>query len=181
VVDPMCGSGTFVIEAAQIALGLMPGRSRRFAFEHLASFDATAWHAMRAPVTPRPSTLRFHGHDRDTGAIRMSQANAERAGVSDITSFTTQTITDLTPPDGPPGLVIVNPPYGARIGNKKPLFALYGSMGQVLAERFRGWRVGIVTTDPGLAKATGLPFEAPGPFIAHGGLKIRLYQTGRLS
>lgn len=180
VVDPMCGSGTFVIEAAEIALGLMPGRTRRFAFEHLASFDAAAWQAMRAPTTPKPTTSRFHGYDRDAGAIRMSQANAERAGVSDITSFNTQTITDLTPPEGPPGLVMVNPPYGARIGNKKPLFALYGSMGQVLTERFRGWRVGIVTTDPGLAKATALPFEAPGPFVAHGGLKIRLYRTGRL-
>ncbi len=181
VVDPMCGSGTFVIEAAEIALGLLPGRTRRFAFEHLASFDAAAWEAMRARATPKPTTSRFHGYDRDAGAIRMSQANAERAGVSDITSFNTRTITDLTPPEGPPGLVIVNPPYGARIGNKKPLFALYGSMGQVLAERFRGWRVGIVTTDPGLAKATALPFEAPGPFVAHGGLKIRLYRTGRLS
>lgn len=180
VVDPMCGSGTFVIEAAEIALGLLPGRTRRFAFEHLASFDADAWQAMRAPVTPKPTALRFHGYDRDAGAIRMSLANAARAGVGDITSFNAQTITDLTPPEGPPGLVIVNPPYGARIGNKKPLFALYGSMGQVLAERFRGWRVGIVTTDPGLAKATGLRFDAPGPFIAHGGLKIRLYQTGRL-
>ncbi len=180
VVDPMCGSGTFVIEAAEIALDLMPGRSRQFAFEKLANFDAGAWAGMRDAPAPKPTTSRFHGFDRDAGAIRMSEANAARAGVGAVTAFSTQPITDLTPPEGPRGLVIVNPPYGARIGNKKPLFALYGSMGQVLAERFRGWRVGIVTSDPGLARATALPFELLGPVIAHGGLKIRLYQTAPL-
>ncbi len=180
VVDPMCGSGTFVIEAAEMALGLMPGRSRQFAFEKLANFDAGAWAGMRDAPAPKPTTSRFHGFDRDAGAIRMSESNAARAGVGAVTAFSTQPITDLTPPEGPRGLVIVNPPYGARIGNKKPLFALYGSMGQVLAERFRGWRVGIVTSDPGLARATGLPLEPLGPVVAHGGLKIRLYQTAPL-
>jgi putative N6-adenine-specific DNA methylase len=179
VVDPMCGSGTFVLEAAEIAQGLAPGRSRSFAFERLASFDAGAWAAMKA-VTPRETALRFHGFDRDAGAVRMSAANAVRAGVEAVTAFAQGDVADLVPPEGPPGLVIVNPPYGTRIGNRKLLFALHGRMGAVLKERFRGWRVGIVTSDEGLARATGLPFGPPGPYVPHGGLKVRLWRTGVL-
>ncbi|MGR3572615.1 THUMP domain-containing class I SAM-dependent RNA methyltransferase [Brevirhabdus sp.] len=188
VVDPMCGSGTFVIEAAEIAAGLQPGRSRRFAFEQLAPFDADAWAAMRAPRLPHERGVRFYGHDRDTGAIRSSQANAERAGVAGLTCFTAQPISALTPPEGPRegpnggcgGLVIVNPPYGGRIGNKNLLYALYGTLGQVLSARFAGWRVGLVTSEPGLAKATGLRFTDRDPPVAFGGLKVGLYRTGRL-
>ncbi|MGR3761771.1 THUMP domain-containing class I SAM-dependent RNA methyltransferase [Roseobacteraceae bacterium NS-SX3] len=180
VVDPMCGSGTFVIEAAEIAKGLAPGRSRSFAFEQLATFDAEAWDKIRAGLQPGTTGLTFHGSDRNAGAIEMAAANANRAGVADCTRFLQHAVSDLTPPEGPPGLVIVNPPYGARIGNKKLLFALYGTLGQVLKERFAGWRVGIVTSDSGLAKATQLPFLPTGAPVAHGGLKIRLFRTGPL-
>lgn len=177
VVDPMCGSGTFVIEAAEIAAGLHPGRSRHFAFEQLASFDPAVWQRMRnAPPGPRPAA-RFFGYDRDAGAIRMSRANAERAGISNLVTFEAQSIGDLTPPPGPPGLVIVNPPYGARIGNKKLLYGLYAALGQTLLARFAGWRVGLVTSEPALAKATGLRFQPPGPPVPHGGLGVRLYRT----
>ena len=180
VFDPMCGSGTFVIEAAEIAAGLMPGRSRSFAFEQFASFDSVAFAAMGSARAVKTPAQRFHGADRDAGAIRMSTANAERAGVSDWCSFAQAQITDAAPPDGPAGLVIINPPYGARIGNKGPLFGLHAAMGEVLRSRFSGWRVAIVTSEPALARATGLPFKEPGPFVAHGGLKVRLYQTGAL-
>lgn len=177
VLDPMCGSGTFVIEAAEIATGLMPGRSREFAFEQLVGFDAKAWQAMRSAGMPRETDQRFHGSDRDPGAVRMSMANAERAGVAALTTFAEETIRDLQPPAGAPGLVIVNPPYGTRIGNKTQLRALYGSLGNTLRARFSGWRVGLVTTDSQLARATRLPFGPPGPPIDHGGLMIRLYVT----
>lgn len=180
VVDPMCGSGTFVIEAAEIAANLDPGRSRRFAFEQLATFDAATWSAMKAARISRAPQFTCTGNDRDAGAIRMANANAARAGVSAFTSFRQQVVSELAPPNGPPGLVIVNPPYGTRIGDKKPLFALYGALGQVLKTRFAGWRVGIVTTDASLAKATGLPFEQPGPPALHGGLKVTLYRTAAL-
>lgn len=179
VLDPMCGSGTFVIEAAEIAAGLAPGRSRAFGFEQLASFDADAWEAMRAAVTPRSASARFFGADRDAGAIRMSVANAERAGVAALTRFDCRAIADLQRPEGPPGIVMVNPPYGARIGNKGPLFGLHAAMGTVFRERLQGWRVGIVTSEGALAKATGLALES-GPVVAHGGLKVRLWQTGAL-
>jgi len=183
VVDPMCGSGTFVIEAAEIAAGLQPGRSRHFAFEQLASFDAKAWRRLRDKASGKAGnggTLRFYGSDRDAGAVEMSRANATRAGVAAATEFREQAISDLVAPDGPPGLVIINPPYGARIGDKKPLFALYHAMGETLLKGFSGWRVGLLATEPALATATGLPFAATTGPVVHGGLRVTLYQTGKL-
>ncbi|MGF7175583.1 THUMP domain-containing class I SAM-dependent RNA methyltransferase [Azospirillum doebereinerae] len=185
VVDPMCGSGTFVIEAAEIAIGLQPGRSRSFAFEQLASLDPAAWQALRgagggATASPASPAIRFHGSDRDAGAVAMSRANAARAGVAELTAFRHHAVSDLTPPDGPPGLVIVNPPYGGRIGEKKPLHPLYQALGQTLLARFSGWRVGIVTTDASLAQATGLPFDTPAPPVLNGGLRVTLHRTGPL-
>ena len=180
VVDPMCGSGTFVIEAAEIATGLMPGRSRSFAFEHLKSFDAEQWAKMQNAAHGHAATHKFYGSDRDIGAIKAATANAERATVSDVTIFAQKPISDLVPPAGSPGLVIVNPPYGTRIGDKKPLFALYDALGKTLLKRFSGWRVGIITSDSSLAKATGLPFNTLGTSILHGGLSVNLYQTEKL-
>lgn len=176
VLDPMCGSGTFVIEAAEIAAGMAPGRSRSFAFEQLAGFDRPAWQALRESVRTVPPAVLFHGSDRDTGAIRMSGQNAERAGVADWSRFQTCPIGELQRPEGPAGLVIVNPPYGSRIGDKGPLYGLHAALGQVLRARFGGWRVGIVTSEASLAKATGLALSS-GPIVAHGGLKVRLWQS----
>lgn len=182
VLDPMCGSGTFVIEAAEIAAGLDPGRSRSFAFEKLASFDAAAWQLLRGTgggkATP---AVRFYGCDRDAGAIEMSRANAARAGIAEITSFRQCAIGGLTAPSGPPGLVIVNPPYGTRLGDKKRLYQLYGALGQTLRARFAGWRVALVTTEASLAKACGLPFAPPSGPVSHGGQRVTLFLTDRLA
>lgn len=177
VVDPMCGSGTFVIEAADWAAGLAPGRMRGFAFEALPGFDAAGFAAMKAGLAvSRDPGLRFYGSDRDDGAIRGAVANAARAGLGDLCVFTRAAVSDLKRPEGAPGLVMVNPPYGTRIGDRKLLFGLYGSLGAVLKERFGGWRLGMVTSDGGLAKATGLEVQA-GPPVAFGGLTVKLYQA----
>jgi putative N6-adenine-specific DNA methylase len=184
VLDPMCGSGTFVIEAAEIAAGLMPGRARRFAFELLATFDAAAWERLRnaaAPAPLPPSTQpRIHGSDRDAGAIAMSRANAARAGVAALTDFQHREITEIVAPAGPPGLVIVNPPYGERIGDRQGLQMLHRTLGRTLLKHFSGWRVGLVTSEPELARLTGLPFGPAGAPVAHGGLRVRLFKTGPL-
>lgn len=179
VLDPMCGSGTFVIEAAEIALGLKPGRTRNFAFEQLPSFDPVAWAAMKVG-TPGETTLQFFGSDRDVGAVAMSRENAERAGVSGITTFSEMDIADLTPPAGPPGLVIINPPYGQRLSDRNDVQALYAQFGKVMKQRLKGWRVGIITTDAGLAKQTTLPFLPATPPVLHGGLRVTLWRTGVL-
>lgn len=180
VYDPMCGSGTFVIEAAEIAAGLAPGRARSFAFEDLPGFDAEAFSVMRSSGEVVPPKVCYMGSDRDPGAVSQARDNAERAGLSDWVEIRHCPVSEAEPPEGPPGLVMVNPPYGERIGNRKLLFALYGALGERLKSEFRGWRVGLVTTDGGLARATGLPWLPPGPPIPHGGLKVRLYRTDPL-
>jgi putative N6-adenine-specific DNA methylase len=179
ILDPMCGSGTFVIEAAEIAAGLNPGRSRSFAFEQLASFNAEKWEVIQRS-SPKAPSVKFYGSDRDAGSIRASLANAKRAGVEDFVSFKQHTISEVYPPEGPTGLVVVNPPFGTRIGDKRPLFDLHASFGKVMRERFKGWRVAMITTDAALAKATTLPFKKPGPNINHGGLPVKLFLTPNL-
>ncbi len=180
VLDPMCGSGTFVLEGAEMAAGLQAGRARRFAFEQFRGFDAGALAEMRCNDRRKTPAARFSGSDRDAGAVRMATENAERAGLGDIVSFEMRNAADVVPPEGPPGLVMINPPYGARIGNKKALYPVYAKLGEVLRTRFAGWRVGLVTSEPSLARASDLPFLPDGPAIAHGGLRVRLYRTDML-
>jgi len=171
VVDPMCGSGTIPLEAAEIAAGLLPGRSRSFAWEQLVG-------AARPPIGAAQHTtrgLQVYGYDRNDGAIRGAVSNAERAGIAAQCHFARQAISDLHPPATEPGIVLVNPPYGGRIGERKLLFGLYGALGAVLSERFGGWQIGIITSDGGLAKATGLPLEPFGP-VDHSGTKIHLWR-----
>jgi putative N6-adenine-specific DNA methylase len=180
VVDPMCGSGTFVIEAAEIAARLNPGRARHFAFEQFANFDAEAWQKMRDVKSSRAPDIRFYGSDRDADAIAMSTANAERAGVAALTTFRQCTVSDLTPPEGPPGLVVANPPYGSRMGDRTKLLPLYRAFGHTLKSRFAGWRVGIITSERAFAHATGLTFLPPTAPVPHGGLRVTLFQTGAL-
>ncbi len=180
VLDPMCGSGTFLIEAGQIAAGILPGSKRQFGFEHLASFDADAWDTLRATEMGQ-TDQKFYGYDRDQGAVQMADKNATSAGLAGNCTFVCQPISALKRPEGPAGLVIVNPPYGARIGNRKQLFGLYASLGTAMKTEMRGWRLAMVTSDGGLAKATGLKFSSISPPIPHGGLQVKLYQTDPIS
>jgi len=180
VVDPMCGSGTFVIEAAEIAAGLYPGRSRNFAFEKFTNFNEAMWTELKKQETANKPDLQFYGFDRDKGAITLCEANAERATVTDQTKFEHQTISNLVAPDGPAGLVIINPPYGVRIGEVKKLSPLYKSLGQTLKNNFPGWKVGLITNNDGLANATGLPFDNNKISFSHGGIRVKLYSTQAL-
>ena len=181
VIDPMCGSGTFLIEAAQMASGIMAGGNRRFAFEHLATFDAATvaqikreWDEKRPARSNLP---KFYGSDRNEKVIGFAQDNANRGGVDRLCSFELLAISNIKRPEGAPGLVIVNPPYGSRIGNKKELFSLYHAFGEIMRDRFEGWRVAMVTADTMLAESTKLPWEPTGAPIAQGGLKVKLFQT----
>ena len=181
MVDPMCGSGTFVIEAAEIAARLNPGRARALRLRTAGHLRRRGLGAdARGDAASAPAGIVCHGRDRDAGAIAMSQANAERAGVAGLTAFRQGAISELQPPEGPPGLVIVNPPFGARLGESAKLAPLYRALGQVLTSRFAGWRVGLVAQEAKLAHATGLPFLPPGPPVPHGGLRVTLYRTGPL-
>jgi putative N6-adenine-specific DNA methylase len=180
LLDPFCGSGTIPIEAAQIAAGLAPGRARSFAFEQFASFRPDAYERSRkkALAGAAPQSVMAIGSDRSDGAVRAAGANALRAGVEGTTSFGVAALSEVTAPEGPPGLILTNPPYGHRLGGGGELKPLYAAIGQVMRERFSGWRIGLVTANPSLAKATGLKLEAGAP-VPHGGLKVQLWQ-GRL-
>lgn len=175
VIDPMCGSGTFAIEAAEISQGLTAGRSRRFAFEHLPDFDPARCTTLRSTPLHGARNIQHFASDRDAGAVRIAQSYARHSGVEDKVCVEQCDIVDRIVPDTAPGLVILNPPYGARVGNPRQLTQLYRSLGQTLWSRFSGWRVGLVTSDAKLAKATGLPLRPVTPSIDHGGIKIRLY------
>lgn len=177
LVDPMCGSGTYVIEAAEIAANLMAGRDRNFAFEKLVSYDAEAVAEMKSGWFTREPTPHFYGYDRNVQVVEYASQNAKRAGMAAACHFAAQPLSRLQPPAGPPGLVMVNPPYGERIGSKKELFGLYRNFGDIMRERFTGWRVGMITSDQSLAEETKLPWLPVGPPIPHGGLKIKLYRT----
>lgn len=180
VLDPMCGSGTFLIEAAEISRNMMAGRARNFAFEKLAMYDAHAVQEIKNAWHERESAQHFYGSDRNVNVVGFSNANAERAGVLDVCTFAPTPVSNITRPEGATGLVIVNPPYGSRIGKKKDLFALYSAFGTVMREQFKGWRVGMVTSDTQLATSTKLPWLPTDAPIAHGGLKVKLFRTDTL-
>ena len=176
VYDPMCGSGTIVIEAAEIALGLPAGRRRNFTFMELPSFQKDEYEKL-TEVTQRKINRRFYGSDRDEGAIQNSIKNSKTANVDTFCHFKACSIGKVVPPTHEPGIILVNPPYGKRVGNRKNLFALYRSLGQTLSEKFVGWQVGIITSDPGLAKATELKFLNISSAVDNGGIKVQLYET----
>lgn len=179
LVDPMCGSGTFLIEAALIARRIAPGLRRSFACESWPVSERMTWAALRAEAEslalaapPAP----IAGSDRNAGAVGVARRNAERAGVADHIVLERRFLADAAPPPGAgPGLVISNPPYGRRVTEVADLGPLYAEIGRVLAARFAGWRAAIVSGDPRLDQHLGLPRRGETPFL-HGGLRCRLIE-----
>ncbi len=155
----------------------MAGRGRTFAFQKLASYDEAHVQKIRDAWQTRDSTQHFYGSDRNVNVIGFSNANAKCAGIDKLCSFSPTPLSEIKRPEGQAGLVMVNPPYGARIGKKNDLVALYTAFGTVMRERFKGWRVGMVTSDTNLAQCTKLPWLPADEPIAHGGLKVNLFRT----
>ena len=180
----MCGSGTFVLEAAGRASGQVAATNRAFAYQLWPSSVGVNTDAFKGPEAPfdqdHGKLPTMYGSDRDAGAAKRALANADRLGVAHFCQFARKSVSEVCPLTSRPGLVIVNPPYGDRLGNKAKLAGLYASFGQVMRERFEGWRVALITNEAGLAAACKLPFNKPGPVVSHGGLKVRLWQTEAL-
>ena len=176
--DRMCGSGTLVIEAALAAAGMAPGLGRSFACERWPAFDAAvlarARDAARARV--RPVEVVLAGADRDAGAVEAARENAERAGVASFVRIEHRVISEARPV-GDRGLLLTNPPYGARLGEVMRLRDLYASLGNVYRRHFAGWRLALLASSPRLVQAAGLPLETLGPVLDNGGLKVRLNAT----
>lgn len=142
VVDPMCGSGTLLIEAAWAALGWAPGLLReRWAFESLPGFDAAAFAAVRREPLPAPGPdVALYGNDLSGGALQAARANLRRARLLNRSVLTQGDAARFEPPAGP-GLVVVNPPHGERIGTEA---ARWRELGDLLKQRFRGWTAAVL-------------------------------------
>ncbi|WP_447974828.1 THUMP domain-containing class I SAM-dependent RNA methyltransferase [Nitrospira sp. Kam-Ns4a] len=177
LLDPMCGAGTFLLEAALIAGNVPPGLGRRFAFEVLRPFDAEAWRALCAAAGARrvtPAGGRLFGCDRDERALAAAGANLEAAGFADTVSLRCANILELEPP-AETGILIANPPYGVRMGDEAGLAAFYPRLGDVLKRRFHGWRAYLFTADLRLPKLIGLRPARRLP-LYNGALECRLYE-----
>ncbi|MDO3379013.1 THUMP domain-containing class I SAM-dependent RNA methyltransferase [Geoalkalibacter halelectricus] len=174
--DPMCGSGTLLIEAALVACRGAPGLQRGFAFENWPRFRAGRWQVLlgqaQAAAMPSPSPT-LYGSERDAALLAAARRNAERAGVADVLALHAGDFRDLPVPPGP-GVVLCNPPYGLRIGESRALRALFADFGDFLRTRAPGWRGGFLLPDSDLARASGLALR-PGAVFAHGGLAARLH------
>jgi putative N6-adenine-specific DNA methylase len=180
LVDPCCGSGTILIEAAERALGRAPGLGRRFALEAWPCADAERLAALRAALraeaaaaagSPAPPLV---GTDRSEDAIARARRTAARAGVAERLRLEVAALAALKASRGHgPGLVLTNPPFGRRLGDAAAARETYAQLGWVLKERFARWRAAIVVPTPALASAlrmTPLASHA----IVHGGLRVRL-------
>ncbi len=173
LLDPFCGSGTIPIEAALLALGLAPGRNRRFAFMAWPGFDQKNWKTLLAENVPAAKAMPIiQASDRDAGAVRMAQENAERAGVAAHIQFTCRAVSAIEPPAGP-GWVVTNPPYGLRVSEGKDLRNLYAQLGNVLRAKCPGWQAAILCNDPALLGQTGLKLDTSFSFV-NGGVNVRL-------
>jgi 23S rRNA (guanine2445-N2)-methyltransferase / 23S rRNA (guanine2069-N7)-methyltransferase len=161
LVDPLCGSGTFLTEAAMIAADAAPARGREyFGFSGWRGHDAALWDRMReearerrAARTPRRCIL---GSDVDPDAVRMSIENAAHAGVADWIHVEKRALGEVTRPNSDVGLVVTNPPYGERIGAESGLSELYSELGRTLREQFKGWQAAVLTGNPPLARNLGV-------------------------
>ncbi|MBN2158943.1 MAG: bifunctional 23S rRNA (guanine(2069)-N(7))-methyltransferase RlmK/23S rRNA (guanine(2445)-N(2))-methyltransferase RlmL [Spirochaetes bacterium] len=181
-IDPMCGSGTLVVEAALIACDAAPGLRRpRWGFAGWPGFDAAAWKEMLAEAEERLAAgLRrapaCYGFDSDAGVVKVAHQNAKRAGIGQAARFERRLLADASPPEGAPaGLVLTNPPYGKRMGDAKDLGPLYAALGDALKDRFAGWRAAVFTGEPELGKRMGLRAHRTNVFY-NGPIECRLLQ-----
>jgi putative N6-adenine-specific DNA methylase len=158
--DPLCGSGTLPIEAAWIALRRPPGLTRkRFGFQGWMDFDVQLWASLRDEA--RRGVLRalpapIAASDVRGDAVAFASSNARAAGIGHLLRFEKRDVRHFHPREGPPGVVLCNPPYGERLGEEKSLRGLYQLLGEVFRERCRGWSVFVFTGNRWLADAIGL-------------------------
>jgi 23S rRNA (guanine2445-N2)-methyltransferase / 23S rRNA (guanine2069-N7)-methyltransferase len=161
LLDPMCGSGTFLTEGALIAADAAPAMDREyFGFLKWHGHDASLWSQLRAEALARRSARIARrcilGSDIDSEAVRMAIANAAHAGVADWLHVEKRALGELARPKSETGLLVANPPYGERIGAESGLPALYSELGTVLRDRFQGWQAAILTGNPPLARNLGI-------------------------
>jgi putative N6-adenine-specific DNA methylase len=163
LLDPFCGSGTILVEAALLAADVPPGSFRRsFGFERWLGHDAAAWRAMvdRARAQSRfPPKLVLRGTDADAAAIEGARANAAAAGLADRIELEVANLSAFEPRRGWNAWIVTNPPYGERIGRGTDLGPLYAELGSILKDRCAGYHVSVLSGNPALPAAIGIPTE----------------------
>jgi putative N6-adenine-specific DNA methylase len=175
--DPLCGSGTLPIEAAWIALRRPPGLTRRrFGFMGWMNYDVELWASLREEARAgvrRALPAPVMGSDVRGDAVSMARTNARAAGIGHLLQFDRCDLRDFQPPQGPPGVILCNPPYGERLGDEASLRDLYRLLGQVLGERCRGWTAWVFTGNRRLAHQINLTPAEELPFF-NGKIPCRL-------
>lgn len=160
--DPMCGSGTLLLEAAAMARDVAPGLAReRFGGARWRGHDASTWKRLRDEARERLQAsrgrkLRICGTDASPAAVRVARDVAERAGLGDALRIGRGELGDAVPPWSEAGVVITNPPYGERIGEAGELGPVYERLGDILRQRFPGWSAWILSGNRALDKRIGL-------------------------
>jgi len=177
LLDPMCGSGTFLLEAAQMALDIAPGSGRSFAFEKLKDYDEGLWRRLReeakARELPRTSQPIF-GSDLFGESLDDARTNLEAAGLADVVHLKQANVLEVSAP-APAGILVTNPPYGVRLSEQHQLSEFYPKLGDVLKQRFSGWNAYIFTADLRLAKLIHLAVSRRTPLF-NGALECRLFE-----
>ena len=163
LVDPMCGAGTLLTEAAAMALDVAPGLLRpRWGFSGWRGHDQRLWerllgeaHNRRSAGRDNPTAL--FGADASDHMIEVASGNAKALGLEGAIRWARRGVEEARPPAGqPPGVVVTNPPYGERLGEETELFELYATLGDRLRQRFLGWTAYVITAHGPLVPALGL-------------------------
>lgn len=182
LLDPMCGSGTFLIEAVQIALDIAPGLGRRFAFEALKTCDEAAWRRIRRAAEGRrrhATGLPIFGSDSEAVQVKRARINLEAAGLADMVRLEQAELTERTPP-ADEGVMVANPPYGVRIGETSALAEFYPKLGDALKANWAGWRCYFLSADPELPKLIRLKASKRTPLF-NGALECRVFEYKMLA
>ena len=174
LLDPMCGGGTFLVEAGAMARGRAPGSKRSFGFEKLAAFDADAWDKVKREPGGEDKSPQLYGSDIDPKALNATRRNLAEAGVERWARIERIDVLERTAPASK-GVMVMNPPYGERMGSADELARFYPRLGDHLKKSFAGWRCYVFTADLRAAKLIGL---APSKRIPlwNGALECRLYE-----
>lgn len=177
LLDPMCGSGTFLAEAAMIALDRAPGLDREFGFEKLTTFDAPTWNTLKHSAHARvrtPATLDLVGSDSYGEALKLARANLAALGVQDKIVLEQADVLEMPAPASS-GVIVMNPPYGVRLQDQQSLAELYPQLGDTLKKKYSGWTAYIFTADLRLPKLIGLSASRRTPLF-NGALECRLFE-----
>ena len=174
LLDPMCGGGTLLSEAAAMARGRAPGAKRSFGFEKLSAYDAKLWERVRNERTVEPVEPRLYGSDTDPEALKAARRNLGAAGVERWVKLEQSDVLQRAAPESA-GVMVANPPYGERIGSPEELAALYPKLGDALKKKFAGWNCFFFTADQRMAKLIRLQPSRRTP-LWNGAIECRLYE-----